>query len=92
MALKRKRQSSTVAIIPPIDPNSQIPFAGNHMSIISEFDLLHLVDVGVLLPKEICSWRICRGVTCNTPGVYRLLDNEYGVKHVISVNKTDAKF
>jgi hypothetical protein len=29
---------------------------------------------------------------CNTPGVYRLLDNEYGVKHVILVDKTDAKF
>jgi hypothetical protein len=25
---------------------------------------------------------------CNTPGVYRLLDNEYGVKHVRSVDKT----
>jgi hypothetical protein len=33
------------------------------MSIISESDLLHLVEVGVLLPKELCSWRICRGVT-----------------------------
>jgi hypothetical protein len=28
---------------------------------------------------------------CNTPGVYILLDNEYGFKHVISVDKTDAK-
>jgi hypothetical protein len=33
-----------------------LPFAGNHMSIISESDLLHLVDVGVVLPKELCSW------------------------------------
>jgi hypothetical protein len=32
------------------------------MSIISESNLLHLVEVGVLLPKELCSWRICRGV------------------------------
>jgi hypothetical protein len=63
MAPKRKKQSSTVAIIPPIDPNSQLPFAGNHMSIISESDLLHLVDVEVLPPKELCSWRIWRGVT-----------------------------
>jgi hypothetical protein len=30
--------------------------------------------------------------TCNTPGVYSLLDNEYGFKHVISVDKIDAKF
>jgi hypothetical protein len=28
---------------------------------------------------------------CNTPGVYIPLDNEYGFKHVISVNKTDTK-
>jgi hypothetical protein len=28
----------------------------------------------------------------NTPGVYILLDNEYGFKHVISVDKTDDKF
>jgi hypothetical protein len=53
MAPKRKRQSSAVAITSPIDPNSQLPFAGNHMSVISESDLLHLVDVGVLLPKEL---------------------------------------
>jgi hypothetical protein len=36
------------------------------MSVISESDLLHLVDVGVLLPKELCSWRICRGGTVST--------------------------
>jgi hypothetical protein len=29
---------------------------------------------------------------CNTPGVYIPLDNEYGFKHVISVDKTYAKF
>jgi hypothetical protein len=28
---------------------------------------------------------------CNTPGVYIPLDNEYGFKHVISVDKTDTK-
>jgi hypothetical protein len=28
---------------------------------------------------------------CNTPGVYIPLDNEYGYKHVRSVNKTDRK-
>jgi hypothetical protein len=66
MAPKRKASSSSVAIIPPIDPNSQLPFAGNHMSVVSESDLLHLVSVGVLPPKELCSWRICRGVTVPT--------------------------
>jgi hypothetical protein len=60
MAPKRKASSSSVAIIPPIDPNSQFPFAGNHMSVVSESDLLHLVSNGVLPPKELCSWRICR--------------------------------
>jgi hypothetical protein len=29
--------------------------------------------------------------SCNTPGVYIPLDNEYGIKHVISVNETDTK-
>jgi hypothetical protein len=66
MAPKRKSQNSSAAIIPPIDPNSQLPFAGNHMSVVSESDLLHLVSVGVLPPKELCSWRICRGVTVPT--------------------------
>jgi hypothetical protein len=66
MAPKRKNQSSAAAIIPPIDPNSQLSFAGNHKFVVSELDLLHHVDVGVLLPKELCSWRICHGVTVPT--------------------------
>jgi hypothetical protein len=66
MAPKRKSQNSTIAIIPPIDPNSQLPFVGNHMSVVSESDLLHLVSIGVLPPKELCSWQICRGVTVPT--------------------------
>jgi hypothetical protein len=32
-----------------------------------------------------------RNVICNTLGVYILLDNEYGFKHVISVNQTVTK-
>jgi hypothetical protein len=36
------------------------------MFVVSESDLLHLVDVGILPPKELCSWRICRGVTVPT--------------------------
>jgi hypothetical protein len=66
MAPKRKKQNSVAVVIPPIDPNSQLPFAGNHMFVVSESDLLHLVDVGVLPPKELCSWWICRGVTVPT--------------------------
>jgi hypothetical protein len=34
---------------------------------------------------------LLRGEGYNTPGVYILLDNEYGIKHVISVNETDTK-
>jgi hypothetical protein len=47
-------------------PTVSCPFAGNHMSVVSESDLLHLVSIGVLPPKELCSWRICRGVTVPT--------------------------
>jgi hypothetical protein len=36
------------------------------MSVVSESDLLHLVSIRVLPPKELCSWRICRGVTVPT--------------------------
>jgi hypothetical protein len=66
MAPKWKRQSVVASIITPIDPNNQLPFAGNHMSIISESDLFHLVEIGVLPPKELCSWQIWRGVTVPT--------------------------
>jgi hypothetical protein len=66
MAPKRKASSSSAAVIPPIDPNNQLPFVGNHMSVVSEPDLLHLVSIGVLPPRELCSWRICHGVTVPT--------------------------
>jgi hypothetical protein len=66
MAPKRKRHSVVVSIIPPIDPNSQLPFADNHVSVISEADLPHLIETGVLPPKELYSWRIWRGVTVST--------------------------
>jgi hypothetical protein len=35
MAPKRKNQNSVVVVIPALDPNSQLPFAGNHMSVVS---------------------------------------------------------
>ena len=55
MAPKRKNQNSIAAVIPPIDLNSQLPFTGNHMSVVSESDLLRLVSIGVLPPKELGS-------------------------------------
>jgi hypothetical protein len=73
MARKRKRQSATVPIIPPIDPNSQLPFVGNHMSVVLESDLLHLVETGVLPPKELCSWWIWHGVTVPTADTHEAI-------------------
>jgi len=55
MAPKRKTVNSSAAVIPAIDPNSQLPFVGNHMSVISEVELLRLVSIGVLPPRELCS-------------------------------------
>jgi hypothetical protein len=52
MAPKRKNQNSATAVIPPIDLNNQLPFAGNHMFVVSEPDLLHLVSVGVFLRRS----------------------------------------
>jgi hypothetical protein len=66
MAPKRKTANSSAAVIPAIDPNSQLPFAGNHMSVISEAELLRLVSIGVLPPRELCSWRVCHGTTVPT--------------------------
>jgi hypothetical protein len=40
------------------------------MSVISEAGLLHLVETGVLPPKELCSWRIWRGVTVPTEDIH----------------------
>ena len=73
MAPKWKRQSAAVPIIPPIEPNNQLPFAGNHMFIISELDLLHHVEIGVLPLKELCSWRIWRRVTVLTEDTHEVV-------------------
>jgi hypothetical protein len=62
MVPRKKKQGAATPVIPPIDPDSQLPFCGNHVSIVSEADLLHLVEVCVLSPKELSSWQIWRGV------------------------------
>jgi hypothetical protein len=66
MAPRKRKHSAATPVIPLIDPDSQLAFAGNHVSVVSEADLLHLVEIGVLPPKELCSWRIWRGVTVST--------------------------
>jgi hypothetical protein len=55
MVPRRRKQSAAIPIIPPIDLYNQLPFVGNHMFVISEVDLLHLIEIGVLPPKELCS-------------------------------------
>jgi hypothetical protein len=57
MAPKKKKQGAQWPSS-PIDPNNQLPFYGNYASIISETDLLHLVQIGVLPSKELSLWRI----------------------------------
>jgi hypothetical protein len=65
MAPKRKRQSVVALIIPPIDPNSQLPFSGNHMSIISESNLFTLLRLGFTAERTVFLW-IWHGVTVPT--------------------------
>jgi hypothetical protein len=55
MAPRKKKQGSTTPVIPTINPNSQLPFCGNYASVVSEANFLHLVEIGVLLSKELCS-------------------------------------
>jgi hypothetical protein len=66
MAPKMRKQGVAMPDIPLIGPNSQLPFYCNYASIFSELDLLHLIEVGVILPKELCSWRIWWGITVST--------------------------
>jgi hypothetical protein len=66
MAPRKRKQSAATMVIPSIDPDSQLSFAGNHVSVVYEANLLHLVEIGVLPPKELCSWQIWRGVTVLT--------------------------
>jgi hypothetical protein len=63
MASRKRKQGAAMPDIPPIDPNT---FYGNYASVISETDLLHLIEVSVLPSKELCSWRIWRGITVST--------------------------
>jgi hypothetical protein len=66
MAPRKRKQNATTPVIPPIDPDSQLPFSDNHVSVVYEDDLLHLVEIGVVPPKELCSWWIWRGVSVPT--------------------------
>lgn len=62
MAPKKKKQGTVAPVIPPIDPNNQLPFCGNYVTVVSESDLLHLVEIGVLSLKELRSWGIWQGI------------------------------
>jgi hypothetical protein len=69
VAPKRKKtfnqHINLVDFIPPFDPNSPIPFSTFESSI-SEFDPLHLVDMGVLPPKELSQWRTLKRISVPT--------------------------
>lgn len=58
MAPERKKLGSLLDAIPPINPNSQLPFYGNYRSVVSEFELLRMVRMGVLFPTELSLWRV----------------------------------
>ena len=66
MAPMKRKQGAATPVIPPMDPDSQLLFCGNHVSVVSEADLFHLVEIGVLSPKELYSWWIWQGVTVST--------------------------
>jgi hypothetical protein len=66
MAPRKRKHGVATPNIPPIEPNSQLPFCGNYVSIISELDLLHLTKVGVLPAEELCSWLIWWGIIVPT--------------------------
>jgi hypothetical protein len=69
-----------------------LAFAQDCLMAIAEMDRVTCFSTLKSLLLRISGRDSFKGEGCNTPGVYRLLDNEYGVKHVISVDKTDVKF
>jgi hypothetical protein len=60
--------------------------------VIADMDMVTCFSTLKSLSLRISGRDSFKGEGCNTPGVYILLDNEYGFKHVILVDKTDAKF
>jgi hypothetical protein len=69
-----------------------LAFAWNCLMIITDMDWVTCFSTLKSLSLWISGQDYFKGEGCNTPGVYILLDNEYGFKHVISVDKTNAKF
>lgn len=66
MALKKKTTSRywrLVDFIPPFDPNSQLPFCAFFALSFTEFDLLRLVNMGVLLLVAMCLWTNWEGIS-----------------------------
>jgi hypothetical protein len=73
MAPRRKIKGSSVDMIPPINPNSQLPFCGNYKSSISESELLRLVRMVVFPPKELSLWRVLEGVIIPTEDTHEFV-------------------
>jgi hypothetical protein len=68
-----------------------LAFAQDCLMIIADMDMVTCFSTLRSLSFWISGRDSFKGEGCNTPGVYILLGNEYGFKHVISVNKTDTK-
>jgi hypothetical protein len=66
-------------------------FVWNYLRVIADMDMLHASLPLEVFRSESRDEILLRGEGCNTPGVYIPLDNEYGFKHVISVDETDTK-
>jgi hypothetical protein len=69
-----------------------LAFAPDRLRIIADMNLVTYFSTLRSLSLRISGRDSFKGEGCNTPGVYIPLDNEYGFKHVISLNKTDVKF
>jgi hypothetical protein len=69
-----------------------LAFAPDCLRVIADMDGLHASLPLEVFRSESRDEILLRGEGCNTPGVYISLDDDYGFKHVISVDKTDAKF
>lgn len=70
MAPKKKKTKTTTwnpgKLQSPFDPNNKLPFCAFFESSVTEFDLLRLVNMHVLPPKELSQWRTWERISVPT--------------------------
>lgn len=66
MPLKRKMHGYLLTIIPPFDPNIQLPLCGFYESSVTGSNLLHLVNMVFFPPIELSLWRVWGGTSVPT--------------------------